>query len=259
MASSFYSLQAGEPHGVVSALHVTVAAKAEEVPEHEHHSGQLIFALHGAVTCEVPGSLWIVPPDCAVWIPGGVRHSSRATANARMCFLFVRPEVTHLRDAPCTLAITPMVREMILHLAAQGIQAEEDAQTSRVVQALLGELERLTTTSYQLPVPGHPKLRRITDALTRDPSERSTLADWADRLATSERTLARLIEAETGMTFGRWRQQLQVLVALRGLASGLPVQQVSEVLGYGSVTAFITMFKRATGVTPARYFASRGP
>lgn len=40
------------------------------------------------------------------------------------------------------------------------------------------------------------------------------IAHWAKRLAMSERSLARLVDAETGLTLGRWRQQLQLLVAV---------------------------------------------
>ncbi|BBC74012.1 hypothetical protein AEB_P3144 [Altererythrobacter sp. B11] len=76
------------------------------------------------------------------------------------------------------------------------------------------------------------------------------------RVAMSERSLARLMVRETGLTFGRWRQQLHLVVALRELAGGSPVQTVSSSLGYESVNAFITMFKKATGSTPARYFGS---
>ncbi len=63
---------------------------------------------------------------------------------------------------------------------------------------------------------------------------------------------------ETGLTFGRWRQQLHLVVALRELASGAKVQNVATELGYNSVNAFITMFKKALGSTPAQYFAQRG-
>ncbi|PDS35040.1 hypothetical protein CO665_27160 [Rhizobium anhuiense] len=52
----------------------------------------------------------------------------------------------------------------------------------------------------------------------------------------------------------RWRQQLHLLVALSKLSDGVPVQQVAEVLGYESATSFITMFRKALGTTPSRYF-----
>ncbi|SDY35792.1 Helix-turn-helix domain-containing protein [Lysobacter sp. yr284] len=69
--------------------------------------------------------------------------------------------------------------------------------------------------------------------------------------------MTRLIARETGLSFGRWRQQLHLLVAIRELAGGTQVQRVSESLGYESVTAFITMFEKALGRSPTRYFAAR--
>jgi AraC-like DNA-binding protein len=96
----------------------------------------------------------------------------------------------------------------------------------------------------------------MADALNANPGDRSTVSQWAKRLAMSERSLARLVVSETGLTFGRWRQQLQLLVAVRELAGGASVQRVSDELGYESVTAFITMFKKALGHSPGRYFAA---
>ena len=74
----------------------------------------------------------------------------------------------------------------------------------------------------------------------------------------SERSLARLVVNETGLTFGRWRQQLHLILALRQLAAGTAVQRVAGNLGYDSVTAFITMFRKSLGQSPARYFAALG-
>jgi AraC-like DNA-binding protein len=43
------------------------------------------------------------------------------------------------------------------------------------------------------------------------------------------------------------------MLALREISAGVSVQNVSAILGYESVTAFITMFKKALGQTPTRY------
>jgi AraC-like DNA-binding protein len=82
------------------------------------------------------------------------------------------------------------------------------------------------------------------------------LREGATRLATSERTLARLVESTTGLSFGRWRQQLHLMIALSQLAEGVSVQRVAGILGYDSVNAFITMFKKALGKSPTQYFSS---
>ena len=89
-----------------------------------------------------------------------------------------------------------------------------------------------------------------------DPSDRGSAATWARRAGLSERTLARLLKRETGMSFGRWRQQLAILVALRRMAEGASIQRVAADLGYDSAGSFTTMFRRTLGAPPARYMAT---
>lgn len=240
----------------VIAWRIEVEQNDVEQPVHMHRKGQLIMALHGGVTCEVPQAMWMVPPHHAVWIPGGMPHSNRATDNARIYFLFIEPAAARMPQECCTVAISPMVREMIKYLADLGPDYPDEGLTARLVAVLLDQISVAPVEQLHLPISQHPKIRRITDALATDPSDRTTLADWGDRLAMSERTLARLVIRETGLTFGRWRQQLHLIVALRQLAAGTSVQQVAGNLGYDSVTAFITMFKKALGQPPAQYFST---
>lgn len=238
------------------ALRVDVAEIDSEAPTHQHRKGQLVLALRGGVTCEVPKALWVVPPNCAVWVPGDMPHSNRVTPNARICLLFVEPGAAALPHECCTLSITPLVQQLIERLADLPRDYAPDSFAGRLARVLLDELSTMQVEQLHLPISGEPRIRRIADALTRNPADRSTLDAWARRVAMSERSLARLMLKETGLTFGRWRQQLHLIVALRQLAAGATVQQVSADLGYESVTAFITMFKKALGQPPARYFAS---
>ncbi|MES2450203.1 MAG: helix-turn-helix transcriptional regulator [Pseudomonadota bacterium] len=229
-----------------------------EVPQHVHRKGQLIIALHGAVTCTAKNEIWIVPPNCGVWIPGGVPHSARATENARLNYLFVEPGAASLPEECCTLLISPLIREMVDRLAREGGDYLSDSHAARLARVALDELVGMRRERFNLPVSGNPKIRAIAVALTVEPSDRSTLGEWAKRVAMSERSLARLMIAETGLTFGRWRQQLHLVIALRELASGATVQAVANALGYESVSAFITMFKKALGSTPTQYFTRLG-
>lgn len=228
-----------------------------EVPMHAHRKGQVILALHGAVTCTADNEIWIVPPNCGVWIPGGVPHSARATENARLNYLFVEPGAANLPAECCTLSISPMVREMVDRLAVEPADYPLDSHAARLARVALDELAEMPRERFNLPISSHPKIRAIADVLTIAPFDRRTLAEWAKCVAMSERSLARLMVRETGLTFGRWRQQLHLVVALRELASGTTVQSVAAELGYDSVNAFITMFKKALGSTPAQYFAQR--
>ncbi len=240
----------------VIAVRVDVTGTKTEAPEHSHRKGQLIFALGGGVTCRVPNGLWMVPPHCGVWVPGGMAHSNIATANARIFFVFIEPDGADLPERCCTLSISPLLRELIVELSDRAEQ--DEARQERLAKLLLTELPRMPVQQLHLPISSEPRLKRIAETLAENPSDRSTLADWAGRVALSESSLARLVVRETGLTFGRWRQQLHLIVALRELAAGATVQQVSADLGYESVTAFITMFKKALGKPPAKYLANIG-
>jgi len=227
--------------------------QGSEVPTHRHSKGQLIVASYGAVTCTAAGDVWIVPPNCGIWIPSGVMHSARATENARVDYLFVARDASRLPDHCCALEITPMIRTMIDRLAAERDEYPSDSHAARLARVMLDELATMPQQRLNLPVSDNVKIRAIADALTANPSDRSTLTEWARRIALSERSLARLMVRETGLTFGRWRQQLHLVVALRELVSGTSVQRVSTLLGYESVNAFITMFRKSVGCTPSRY------
>ncbi|MCL7714010.1 AraC family transcriptional regulator [Stenotrophomonas mori] len=254
-----HSLDAFDPDGFdrpAIALRLEVEQNAAEQPVHRHRKGQLILALSGGVTCTVPNAMWMVPPQHAVWIPGGMPHSNRATDNARIYFLFIAPDAAAMPERCCTLAISPLVRELIKYLAEQPTAYPPQGATARVAAVLLEQLASAPVEQLHLPISAHAKLRQIADALIADPADRTTLAQWAQRLAMSERTLARLVVRETGLTFGRWRQQLHLLVALRQLAAGDAVQRVAGNLGYDSVTAFITMFRKALGRSPTQYFSA---
>lgn len=243
-------------HSPAVAMKVDTSESRSEAPMHSHRKGQLIIALRGGLTCEVPNALLMVPPQCAIWLPGGTPHSNRATANAHIWFLFAEPGCAELPDECCTLSITPLLREGIRHLAELPWDYPPGSATDHLVRFLLAELARMPRERHLLPISDDPRIRLIAQALADDPADRSTLAQWAARVAMSERSLARLVLKETGLSFGRWRQQLHLLIALRLLAGGATVQWVSGELGYESVSAFITMFKKALGMPPARYFAA---
>jgi AraC-like DNA-binding protein len=97
----------------------------------------------------------------------------------------------------------------------------------------------------------------MTGALCEEPQLQARLADWAQRIGMSERSMTRLFLAETGLTVNQWRRQLHVLTALQHLSEGLRIQAVADALGYESAPAFVTMFRKAVGTSPRRFLALR--
>jgi AraC-like DNA-binding protein len=94
--------------------------------------------------------------------------------------------------------------------------------------------------------------------LLTDPSHRRTLAQLSKTAGASKRTVERLFQKEVGMTFGKWRQQLRLLQAVRLLAEGAKVTQAALEAGYSSPSAFISGFRKALGTTPSLYLSGGG-
>src|SRR5690606_10063910 len=117
-----------------------------------------------------------------VWIPGQLPHSNRATPSARLCFLFIEPGAVTLPDRCCTLKISPLVRELILTLAARSPEKQEPP-TRRLVEVLFDELPRQPEEQLQLPVSPHPKIRLMSETMAASPAQWQTLQQWARHFA----------------------------------------------------------------------------
>ncbi len=228
-----------------------------ETPWHQHKKGQLLLALKGTVTSYVEQGMWLIPPQCAVWIPSQHVHRNVYGPDSDVCMVFVDVVATRLPERVCTLTVTPLMRELMLHIADQPLRHEPGSATEKMVHVLMDLLEQAPHESFDFPIPEEARLRDLAQRLMSQPDDRRTLAEWAKDYAMSERTLARLIRQQVALTFGQWRARLHIVLALEKLAQDRPVQRISEELGYESVGAFITFFKKHFGCTPKQYHQKR--
>jgi AraC-like DNA-binding protein len=229
------------------------ACASHEIPLHTHPKGQLILALHGYVTCEVSAKMWMVPTHSAIWIPANKVHSNRASDNAELCHVFIDGSMQGMPQNTCTLAITPLVKELMCALAGIDQHYRVDSKTARLAQVLFEQLIEMPIQHLDFVLSKNVVIQAMSQQLINQPNDRKTLPQWAKQFALTERTLARLITKETGMTFGKWRTQLHIIISLQALSDKQSVQQVSELLGYESVSAFITMFKKVMKISPMKY------
>jgi AraC-like DNA-binding protein len=229
-----------------------------ELDFHRHRQGQMLLVLRGILRCEVQGGLWIVPPQSAIWLPGNVLHSIKALGPMEGYNIFIEPAaMASLPSACCTLSTTALLRELLIRVASYPALYPEGGLESRTVDLLLGEISLAPTGNLHLPMPSDRRLHKIAQQLVDTPSDRSTMGVWAKRAGLSERTLTRVLKRDTGMSFGRWRQQLCLMYALQWLAAGRAIQQVAVDLGYESAGSFVTMFRKAFGTSPGRYMSER--
>ncbi len=225
---------------------------------HHHREAQLLYLVRGELTCEASGAFWIVPPNSALWVPGDVEHRIHARAPLEGYNVYLEPKVArHLPAECCAVSVTPLFREVMLRLAATPMLHRPPGPASRLVGVLLDELAMVAIDRHRLPMPADPRLQKLVAMMTANPADSAGMKTWAKRIGVAERTLNRLLVKETGLSFGRWRQQLHVILAIQGMSRGASVQRVAGDLGYESASSFVTMFRKALGKSPARYMAER--
>lgn len=254
---SFASFDPDEMPRPVISTEVPRKENDDELPIHKHRKGQLVVSAQGSIACRTVDGIRIVPSNGAVWVPGGVAHRISIPDNGRSYCMFIDPKVAPLPNTCATFSINPMLREMIMHMAKLPALYPLEGPTSRLAQVILDELAQMKAEPLHFPTTTHPKIQLIAAALLEAPDYRRTIREWAGKVATSERTLARLILKHTGMTFGRWRQQLHIVIAVQKLGFGATVQTISQDLGYDSPSAFTAMFKKYMGQPPRRYLQDR--
>lgn len=242
----------------IVAFSATWVTKDWENARHQHRKARLIYSLRGILNCEIDDGVWIVPPQCAIWIPGDLPHAARGAGETECYCLFVEPDAApDLPKTCCTISVSPLLRELLLKVAGFPELYAPGGREDRLIAALLDELVAAPVEDLHLPMPRDPRLRRLVEMMLAAPSDKTSKADWATRIGMSERSMSRLLLHEIGMSFGRWRRQLHVILALQHLTKGESVQTVALELGYENASGFVTMFRKAVGKPPARYLSDR--
>lgn len=228
-----------------------------ELDWHQHRRGQLLYAARGVVVVSTPHGAWVAPPERAVWTPGGVRHSVRMVGAVSTRSVLIEPEAHgSLGDRNKVIRVSPLLRSLLE--ATYDIPAEYDpaGRDGMVMDLLLAELERAPIVPLAVPFPKKAELARKCQSFLETPTPHDTIDMWSEELGMGRRAFTRAFRQQTGLSFGAWRQQACLLVALPRLAAGEAVTTIALDLGYESPAAFTTMFKRLVGVAPSHYLSA---
>ncbi|MBU1378999.1 MAG: helix-turn-helix transcriptional regulator [Alphaproteobacteria bacterium] len=224
---------------------------------HTHPWAQLVYAASGTMRVVTQAATWLVPPTRAIWVPGGVPHEIEMRGAVAMRTLYLAPAEGEPRLAGCrAIEVAPLLRELILHIVKLGMLEAGDPAHARLEGLLVDLLAVGETAPLELPLPADPRARAFADRLLDEPGAEASLAEMARGCGASLRTLQRLFLAQTGLSLEAWRGKARMQHSLVSLSAGASVTAAALDAGYQSPSAFIAAFRRAFGVTPARWRAS---
>jgi AraC-like DNA-binding protein len=233
---------------------------------HAHPRGQLAYASSGILKVYTDQGIWVIPQFQAVWIPGGMSHSVYIQTVAEIRHLFVDPSYLSRLPRECSvLEVSPLLQALILRFTHFEQEYDIDSPEARLGAVILDELEYLKPSTLYLPWAKDRRVQKVMNKIINEVQQvrshtdtdywiqTQNLEKWAQEVGASSRTLSRLFLQETGMTFKQWRRQLILQEAISLLSKGKTVTDVALTLGYLSPSAFISMFRKSLGKSPAQY------
>lgn len=218
-----------------------------------------------------PGSLLVLRP--------GQTHQFGRDEDWDGWNLLFRPEfVLPVSSATRSLKLTVDLERLPDHLALRGkelrtvTRAIEQMRADALLEAPIDDVNALLRHQLhallarlcilqgqhqgQQPVmsPALQRFQRFQQLVEEQFAQWHQVADYADRLGYTEKSLTRAVAASMGMTAKAFIAARVVLEAKRLLVhTDLPVATVAEKLGFDEATNFGKFFRREVGSTPAAF------
>lgn len=219
---------------------------------HCHQRGQLLYTRQGCIRIDLAQQLCLLPPSRAAWIPAGVSHRAVMQRSVDYRSIYLVGDLCHgLPQQVCVIEVSPLLRALLEPMATAAF--DTDWQTGRFAHLLglcLSEINDAVQQPMLLPL---PRDKRLTSLLAVPDRLPPTLHVLEQQIGASSRTIGRIFQRETGMSYQQWRQQWRLMRAIELLATERSLSYCAFALGFASDSAFIAFFKSITGSTPGQW------
>lgn len=221
---------------------------------HEHASFDFILAGGGSGVCgreridSVPGTV--------EFFPAGVNHDFQsAPVGIRTMHIVVPAQTVAGAGVPHTLSGLQLPADVFLRpclTVLRDLHDADDAAALDLEAAVHEMLAALAESAHPRGVSVHA--RRAADILNDRAHEPVSLAELAHAVALNPGHLARVFRSTHGVSIGTYQRGLRLRRAAAMLAGGQePIARVSAACGFADQAHLTNHFRRAFGVTPARY------
>lgn len=228
-----------------------------QVPEHAHGSDQLIYATRGVMEIASGQSLWLIPPQFAVWIPATARHSIRMPGAVSMRTLYIRAGIARYMPRTCAvLHVTPLLRELIVEAVRIGNLSGRNRLHSALRDLLTAQLRQASAIPTFLTLPKDARALQVAHASMAKLSHNPAFSALCAKAGASVRTIERCFRRDVGTDFETWRRQARLMKAVELLVAGKSVKQVAFAVGYRRPSAFVAMFRKVFATTPKAWVSA---
>lgn len=222
----------------------------------------LLYAMEGAIRIAVDGRRWTLPPAFAAWIPAETDIDVIVDRPMTSCSVLLRPGFAPAMPARTLIfTMSTLARTMIQHARRWGPEeALTDQAAEPFFRALLDHCSDLAALPSDLwqPEGRSPPVRRALDYTEMHLAEPLSFAQVAAAAGASERSLARHITEEVGMSWSQAHRRLRMIRAVDLLVgTDAQVLQIAGDVGYISLSAFNAAFREFTGMAPRDFRKTR--
>jgi AraC-like DNA-binding protein len=239
---------------------VSISTLAYEYPvgfnvvEHAHGSDQLIYAPRGVMEVAAGRSLWLIPPQFAVWIPAHTFHRIRMPGAVSMRTLYLRRGLASRLPRTCSvLHVTTLLRELIIEAVRIGKLRTRNPLHRTIRDLIVHQLHDSSPVPTFVTLPSDSRALAVAHATMADLAGRRSLSELCTEAGASVRTIERAFLRDVGTSFELWRRQARLMKAVELLAAGHSVKEIAYDVGYRRASAFVEMFRHTMGTTPKKW------